>query len=286
MTAPTARWLRALAIFISIQAADVRTAASQGCPVQVVPRAELFRAMRLHGDYNLAATTNLARFQTDVFLQLARWAEARAPRGDPLLIRADDWYEGYLGVAKLTPEKAPEAIRLAYALGQVVQLDYRTDRVIREVEAGPQPRRAMNVRIWWQPGPGVPRKYSFRDTLSVPKLSATSQQTITYRLVEFDDMVAYDEVEGVSGRPTSGLLGALFRLIGEGDLVESRMTVSQDGLQIIRARSKKIFTVPVTATVHPDGRGERDIPDGRADLEAIEQRLRQPVPIKYVPYSC
>ncbi|MSR05846.1 MAG: hypothetical protein EXR93_02065 [Gemmatimonadetes bacterium] len=249
-------------------------------------RAELLRAMRLHGNYNLVATPNLARFQTDVFLQLARWARSRSPQGDPLFVGPEDWFQGYAEVTGVTRETAPEAIRRALEVGQLTQLDYRTDHVIEEPGDGPKPLNAMNVRIWWEPIPSGPSKYSYRDTISTPNLSVTNQQMITFRLLEFDDKIVYDQVRGLSGRPTTGLLGLLFRLIGEGEVVESRMTISTDGLQIVVARSKKVFTVPVTATVHPDGRGEKGVPDGRADLEAIEGRLRRPVPVRYVPYAC
>ena len=64
---------------------------------------------------------------------------------------------------------------------------------------------------------------------------------IAYRLLDFGDMIAYDRVQGLTGRPTSGILGLLFRNIGEGRVVASRMAISHDGLQVSRAKAKKAF---------------------------------------------
>jgi hypothetical protein len=109
---------------------------------------------------------------------------------------------------------------------------------------------------------------------------------ITYRLLDFGDMVLYDDLKGVSGRPTSGILGALFALFGEGALVESRLAIAADDLQVVVARSRKVFTKTLTVTVQRDGRGEKGIPDGRPDLSDVERRLRQPLDIEYAPYTC
>lgn len=69
--------IAALACALSIRLPSLDTAPAQSCPVRQVPRHEILEAMRLHsGDYNLAATTNLGRFQADVLLQIARWAPA------------------------------------------------------------------------------------------------------------------------------------------------------------------------------------------------------------------
>ncbi len=243
--------------------------------------------MRLHsGDYNLAATTNLGRFQADVLLQIARWARAREPEGGPLIIRQDDWFWAYLKVADLTFEEAPISARLAYAYGQDLQIDYRFDRVIRNVE-GRRPVVAVNVRIWWPELADGPTKYSYRDTLSTPELKVTSNRVISYRLLDLGDMIVYDEIRGVSGRPTSGPLGLLFRIIGEGRLLQSRIAISHDGLQVVRSRSKKLFiSVTTTATVYPDGRAVKDLPPEISDLTALEARLGESLKIEYMPYEC
>ncbi|MFQ5700139.1 MAG: hypothetical protein ACE5IL_17895, partial [Myxococcota bacterium] len=92
--------------------------------------------------------------------------------------------------------------------------------------------------------------------------------------------------EGLSGRPVSGLLGLLFDIIGEGSLKESRIAISKDGLQILRGRSQKIFSLRLTATIYPDGRSIKGIPEDRPDLREIETRLKVPLKIEYLPYEC
>ena len=88
------------------------------------------------------------------------------------------------------------------------------------------------------------------------------------------------------GRPTTGILGIFFQLIGDGDLVESRTAVAADGFQITRARARKVFEVATTVTVHPDGRTEKDIPAGRPDLVAIDARLKQPLRLRHPAMEC
>lgn len=269
---------------VFVLASTATLVAAQTCPVsRAVPRDELVAAMRQHGDYNIIATTNWGRFQMEVFLRLMRAALARDATGGVLTISAEDWYQGYLGVAGLTPENAPEGTRRSHDVGQGILLDFRRDQVVGRIREGPTPQLAANVRISWSGGPD---KYSYRDTLSVPQLKVTSHRVITFRLLAFGDTVFYDEMRGISGRPTTGLLGALFSFLGEGSLVESRMAVAADGVLVARARSKKIFSKTATVTVEPDGRGDNGIPTGRPDLAAIDRRLRQSFDFEYVPYAC
>lgn len=261
-------------------------ATSQTCPVREVSRTEIVAAMSEHGDYDIIATTNWGRFQAEVFLRLMRWSRAYDSSSGVLVIPSEDWYRAYLEVAGLTDSTAPDGIRLSYEVRQAMLIDFRPDRVIRTIRQGPTPQLAANVRISWPAGRGVPDKYSYHDTLSVPRLKVTSHQMITYRLLDFGDMVLYDDLKGVTGRPTSGILGALFALFGEGALVESRLAIAADDLQVVVARSRKVFTKTLTVTVQRDGRGEKGIPDGRPDLSDVERRLRQPLDIEYAPYTC
>ena len=77
-----------------------------------------------------------------------------------------------------------------------------------------------------------------------------------------------------------------FQLIGEGYIVESRIAIAPDGLQVTRARAKKLFEVATTVTVAPDGRTEKDVPAGRPDLAALDARLKQPLHLKHPPMAC
>lgn len=257
----------------------------QTCPVRQVPRAELVRAMRLHSDFDILATTNRGRFTSELLLRLGRWAREADPEGGPLYIDPEDWFFSYIKVAGVGMLDAPEPALLGLRHGQRLLIEHRPDRVIREVREGPAPTLAMNVRAWWPDGPQAPSSFSFTDTASTPRLKATSHREITYRLLEFDDMIVLDEVVGLTGRPTSGVLGALFAVIGEGSLKESRIAISDDGLQVLRGRAQKIFSVSTTVTVEPDGAAVKGIPDERPDLRVLEEKLERTLEIEYVPYD-
>ena len=128
-------------------------------------------------------------------------------------------------------------------------------------------------------------KYSYLDTLSSPHLQVTDHRIITYRLLAFPDgIIVYDEITGVSGMPTTGVLGLIFRLIGEDRIVGARMAISPDGLQVSLADTRKGFLGRTTAvTVYPDGHTMDGVPENRDDLTALENRLRRPLKIEYVP---
>jgi hypothetical protein len=160
------------------------------------------------------------------------------------------------------------------------------DHVIRTVGAGPTPELALNVRLWWERTDDTPDRYSYLDSLSTPRLSVTNRSVITYRLLDMGDMIVYDQIEGLAGRPTTGALGLLFRVMGVGSVVWSRTAIAPDGLQITRARAMKGFIgVTSTLTVYPDGRTEKDLPVDRPDLARLEERLKDPVEVEYVPVS-
>jgi hypothetical protein len=245
--------------------------------------AEILEAMRESQGFELRATTNGARLQAEVALRLARRARAADASGAPLFLGHAEWFAAYLKRTQLRPEQAPLFVRLAFEHRQEMEIDYRGERVLESVESL-RPELALNVRIWWPDTPGAPQQYSYDDTLATPRLRVTNKRVITYRLLDFGDMVVFDQVEGLLGRPTTGLLGMLFRMIGEGSVEENRMAISRDGLQIARARARKaLFEVATTLTVYPDGRTEKEIPPDRPDLAALEARLKQPLRIRYRP---
>ena len=253
---------------------------------QVVSRAEIVEAMRQCGDYDPTATTNGARFQGDMILYLAQKARERDPQGLPLFIGYENWFQAFMEVTARTEDAMPQYARLSYQYKQITEVDYRVDRVIREIVKAPTPELAVNVRVWWKDQPGKPDRYSYRDTLSSPNLKVTNQRVMTYRLLDFGDWVIYDEIEGLTGRPTSGILGFLFRIIGEGRIVQTRMAISKDGLQINRATAKKGFIKRIdTVTVYPDGKMEKDIPPDQPDLLELTNLITQPLEIEYAELS-
>lgn len=253
---------------------------------QVVSRAEIIEAMRHSDDYDPTATTNGARFQSDMILYLAQKARERDSQGLPLFIGYENWFRAFMEVTTRTESAMPLYAQLSYQHKQNLEVDYREGRVIREVKVGPMPELAVNVRIWWKDQPGKPDRYSYLDTLSTPNLKVTNRRVMTYRLLDFGNWVAYDETEGLTGRPTSGILGLLFRIIGEGRILQSRMTISKDGLQISRATAKKGFIKRITTvTVYPDGTMEKDVPADRPDLMELKKRIIQPLEIDYAKLS-
>ena len=158
--------------------------------------------------------------------------------------------------------------------------------MIRTVKDGPVPDLAVNVRIWWKKKNNGSKAYSYHDTLSTPHLKVTNHRVITYRLLDYKEWIVFDKIEGLTGRPTTGLLGFLFQIIGEGRVVESRFAVSSDGMQINRARAEKaFFSVHTTVTVKPDGHTSKDVPPDRPDLLDLEMTLKKNLEIDYLPFD-
>ncbi len=250
---------------------------------RAVGQQEILEAMNASQGYNVTATPNGPRFQAEVLMRLARQARTDHPDGPALLIGHAEWFQAFLERTGLSKEKAPTYMRLSYEHQQDLEIEYREERVI-DGASPDRPDFAALVRMWWPDRPGAPASYSYVDLASTPQLKVTNQRMIVYRLLEVNGMVVYGQIEGLRGRPTSGLLGALFQLIGEGELKESRMMLSYDGLQISRTRAEKwAMGVTQTVTVYPDGRAEKDIPANRPDLAGIAARLEAPLKIRYRP---
>ncbi len=272
------------------------SAAAQACVVDTVSQAELRAAMQEvrrppHDGYDLLATTNTTRFQSAYFQVLIRQGQRRRPHGGTLFIPHDHLWWEFLSVAGLAPtegKKAPLNRRWAVSVHQSIHIFFAPpDSIIRTVKHGRMPEvMAADVRLSWPDQPSESNKFSFVDTLSVPKLKVTNHQEIRFRFLVFDDMIMYDQIKGLSGRPLTGLLGALFKVLGEGSVKYSRSSISTDGLEVVRARAKKIFSKTATVTINPDGQAEKGIPSGRDDLAEIEARLKQQFKFEYYPHRC
>jgi len=249
---------------------------------RVVSHAEILAAMRESRGYDLTATANGARLQAEVVFRLVRAARAQDPDGAPLFLSYRDWYVACLDRVQLTHEQAPLYARLAYENRQDSLLDYRTDHVVARVVKGPEPLVAVNVTTGWTAGRS---RYSYEDELASPRLRVVCERLLRYRLLDFGDFYLFDQVEGLRGRPTSGVLGALFDVIGEVAVVQSRMAVAADGTLVTRGVGRKAFlSIAATATVTPEGKGDKGVPPDRPDLAALEERLSQPLELVYVPW--
>jgi hypothetical protein len=232
--------------------------------------------------YDLEKTTNVGRLQAEVYFQLAQRA-ARRDVASTMFVRSPDWFWTYVQAAGVDSATAPPSARNSLAHNQGMQLDIRTDRVIKKVKKGPEPVLAMNVRTWWPEEDGRSR-YTYQDTLTEPSIQVTSKRVITYRLVDFGDMVVYDKIEGSSGKPLEGFLSFLFDTFGEANLKQSRMALSDDGLLVVRGTGKWLVKKSKTFVVYPDG-SVGGLPEDRPDLHEIQARLEQDLDIEYHDYD-
>ena len=288
---------RALTVFValllSLPLVSRRAQAqARACAVDTIPRAELAAEMRAaalsYGDYDLLATTNWTRFQSALYVQLARHALEQEPLGGVLFIPPRYLFWEFLALAGVADaNEAPAHLLWALHLDQGTQLEYRPDGIVKSVSNGTHATLAANVHTSWPDRSDGTDKFSVVDTLSVPKLKLTNRQEITYRLMVFGGMVVYDEIVGTSGRPLSGVLGALFKVIGDGRIEYYRSVLTDDGLQVVRAKARKsLFSRTTTITIYPDGRAENHMPPDRPDLAATEERLERDLEIEYHPYRC
>jgi hypothetical protein len=247
-----------------------------------VPFEDVRAAIALSRGYDVLATANGGRVQAEVLLHLARAAQQTRPDGPPLLVGYDEWFQALIGVAGVPAARAPTYARMSWEHKQDVVVEYRPSRVIREVVKGPAPRLALGITISWPDAPGAPSEYSYEDTQGTPQLKVTNNRVITYHLLDYGDMIAVDDMEGLTGRPTSGALGVLFSVIGEGRIVEYRMAIMPDGLQVSRGRVRKaFFEVTTMVSVRPDGRAEKGLPPD-PQFRDVERRLSAPLEIRYV----
>jgi hypothetical protein len=249
-----------------------------------VERDRIVAAMQRQAElgYDLKFMSHSTRFTTSVILDLVREAVAERPDGDPLLVHSDDWYEAYREVAQLEPAEVPRFLSIQKEYGQNRYLEYRPAKTRHEVKEGPEPELLVRVTTGWPDGNDVAEEYTFVDSLADPRMKVVTERVLSYWLLQYADMIVQYDIEGMRGRPLEGALGTLFKVVGTGRAVESRYAVSEDGLQVTYAVAKKgIFSVdPVTLTL-PEGKVEAEIPDDRADLKAIAERLQQDIEIDF-----
>ncbi len=221
-----------------------------------IPVEEILTAMRTQTGYDVTATTNVARFQAAVLLHLVRNRRSHGFQDSALLIKHKEWFQAYLLYTGLTESSVPVFARLAQFYGQDQWIDCRETGIIKNEDGKAGAVFALNVRVTWPKGANSASRYSFEDTLATPHLKVTNDRVVTYRLLHLNDIIIYDDIRGLTGRPTSGILGMLFKIIGQGRIVQSKILVTADGLQIVRAKQKRDFSVstallPFTQMVSP-----------------------------------
>ena len=261
-------------------------AASGSAPAwREVTADELVQAMHSTRGYDRKATTNTVRFQAEVMLWLIRRAQQQDPQARPLFIDHGVWFRAYLAVNGISERASPQFSRLAYEHKQDLLVDYRREHVLRQEPEGRRPRIAANVTLWWPKTRGAAKSFSLRDMTSNPQLDVTCKRVVKLRLLDFGDMVVADEVRGLRGRPTSGALGFMFKVIGKGRVAWARFILTNDGLQVARIVARKgPIALGVTGTVFPDGRISKGIPRGRSDLAPLGPKLKRALKIRYCPF--
>lgn len=238
------------------------------CPHHLVETETMRQVISGIGDYDTTLTTNYSRFVADFLFGVATRPAVQQEKKS-FQIQPERFMSAWQSVTGRSADEAPVSMRRVLEYGQRFAVDTGPDVDLD----GPEVEFALAVRVSWPESAGLGSSYTYEDTLSEPDVRIREQRVIEYLLFRFDDVVAYERMTGVSGRPTSGALGALFTLLGMADIKSTRHAVAADGTQVNRTRIRKLFTFTALATIAPDGTAERGIPDGREDLEALAEKL-------------
>jgi hypothetical protein len=262
------------------------TASAQACEqTPHIPRHVIAEAMRTHGPYSLTSTTTAMVFASEALLAIVRQRQREAPGATQFLIDHEDWFRAHQETAGVEYARMSESARTAYENRQDILVDYGP-QVVQEVKEGAAPRTALDVTLFSSDTAG-PSEFGYKDTLSVPKMDVYNTRVVRLRMLEYDSLMVFDEVTGISVKP-HGFMSAVFALVGRPDVKESRLAVAKDYWQVARGRVNVMLGISktVTATIEPGGRGHENIPRGRADLAALAEQLAQPLEVRYGSPSC
>jgi hypothetical protein len=261
-------------------------AASPWDDAQRVPRAQIVAALRHEQaqGYRIEAIANSVRLQCNVLLALTDQARAADPLQRPLRIDHRDYFSAFLEVTGLAPRDAPSFAQAPHRAKEDYLVDYRLDQVLDPAESPDLPRRALNVKAGWPAAADAPESYSYEDRSTDPAIETRRQQVTSWRILDYGEAFVYDDLRGVSGRATSGLLGAIFSVIGHAQARQTRFAIAPDGLQVSRTTARKGLTLTQTITIRPDGSVLTGLPPERPDLAAIDRRLAGlPLRVAYRP---
>ena len=277
------RWCAGIVFALVVGAAQ---AASAWEPTRQVSRADLVSAMRTEQrkGYALDAIANAVRLQVGVFLALAEQAAATDPEQRVLRIDHPDYRDAFVEVTGLAPQALPLFVKVPHAFHEDYLIEYRTARVVEAAAGMNGLRRALNVKAGWPDAPDAPASYSYEDRSTDPAIEVTHQRVTAYRVLDYGALVIYDDIRGVTGRATSGALGAVFSVIGKAEAVQTRFAIAADGTQVVRTTARKLLTLSQTVTISLDGKVFKGVPADRPDLGALDQLLRsRPVGVSYQP---
>jgi len=236
--------------------------------------------------YDTAAAPNQSRFVADFLFALARRPEISEGPGT-FQVQPERFFQAWLDVNNRRANEAPLSMRKVLEHGQRFVVD--TGASVRISPASVAAFQVLSVRASWPDTPGAADHYSYHDTTAVPSIRLRHDRVITYQLIDFGDFVAYENMQGIRGRPTSGGLGALFGLLGTAKIRHSRFAVADDQTQVNWSEVKKLFSFTAVTTITPDGVAERGIPDDRDDLQALAEVMKNKIAIeaqKSPPHAC
>jgi hypothetical protein len=251
-----------------------------------VSRDEIRDAMRSHGPYSLTSTNTASLFGSHTILSIVRRRQRDAPGHTQFLISQDDWFAAHLETAGVPYSDMSASARAAFEHHQDILVDYGP-QVVQQSPSGSMPIMALDVTLFWPDSGGAPSQFHYKDTVSIPKLDVFNQRVVRLKMLEYQDMLVFDRMSGMAVRPL-GFLSAIFAVLGKPVLKETRLAVSRDYWQVVRGRVKVFpgISKTGTATIEPDGRGHEGVPKTRPDLQAIAQRMRRPLELRYGPPSC
>jgi hypothetical protein len=276
-------WLVALTVGLPLgPAAEAQTCAE---PYRV-PRATILQAMSAHGPYSLTSTTTSMLFGARALLAIVRQRQREAPEATQFLIQHDDWFGAHLETAGVPYARMSESARAGFEHRQDVLVDYGP-QVVKQIEEGPAPQTSLDITMFLADSSGASAEFGYKDTLTVPKVDVFNQRVVRTKMLEYDDMLVFDQVSGISVRPL-GFLSALFTVVGKPDLKETRLATSEDYWQVVRGRVNVMLGISKTgtATIEPGGRGHEGVPRDRPDLVSLAEQVRRPIEVRYGQPSC
>jgi hypothetical protein len=282
------RLLACMPMLVALLAPGAAFPASNWQDARWVSKEELVSAMRRQQSlgYAIEAIANAPRLQAGVFLDLAGRQAQGDPPSRPLRIGHQEYFDALLEVTGLTPESAPTYVRAAHEFREDYLIDGRVENVIERIERGERPERALNVKVGWPPSPDAPTSYSYEDRSTRPHVEVTHKQVSAHRVLVFGDVIVFDQIRGVTGRATSGVLGAIFSLLGKAKAVQTRFAFAADGAQVSLTTAKKLFTVTQPVTIYPDGTVRAGVPPQRRDLIQLLEAVKElDFDIVYVPFD-
>lgn len=240
------------------------------CRHALVDTATMREVMAGIEGYDTSASTNQSRFVADFLFALARRPEI-TKRSGSFQVQPERFFEAWLNVTGRRADEAPVSMHKVLEQGQRFVVDTRMP--VRITPASIRAQQVLGVRASWPDTPGAADHYSYHDTMAVPSIRLRHERVITYLLIDFGDFIAYENMKGIHGRPTSGALGALFGLLGTAEIRQSRFAVAEDQTQVNWSRGAKLFSFTALTTITPEGVAERGIPDHREDLQELAEKL-------------